>query len=236
MEKKLCLIYSEQKISNESFIEHLNTFGVIIEYIVCVNLEELFKLQVSNHIDIYLINLPSSERDLKDLIRQLNSNNKSTPVIALGSDPEQATYCFEIEGIVDFILPDNPIERFNSAIKKSIYTNKPLIQDINSHSIYFKMGRKVKKFNLNEIYYIEACGIYSKVQLPDKSYIINEIISKVEVRLPSQTFIRVHKSYIINLNSITDLDKKYVYIEEIKIPIGLRYKNNIKNLLYLIEK
>jgi DNA-binding LytR/AlgR family response regulator len=98
------------------------------------------------------------------------------------------------------------------------------------------MGRTLHRFNLEDIDYIEAFSIYSKIYSKGTLFVVNEIISALEIKLSKKAFVRVHKSYIINTNKITNIDNKNIWINQTPIPLGRTYKPLFEGLLKLFDK
>jgi DNA-binding LytR/AlgR family response regulator len=123
--------------------------------------------------------------------------------------------------------------RFDKAILKVMseleINNNP--QDLNSEHIFVKSNLKKRKIYINEIKWIEALGDYVKLITNDKSYVILSTMKAFENELPKKLFLRIHKSYIVNLKKVERYDSKYVEIEKIKLPLSRTRKLELSQAL-----
>jgi len=101
--------------------------------------------------------------------------------------------------------------------------------------IFIKSDKKTIKVDLNEIYYIEGLGDYIKLYTRTKKFVTNLSMKKIESLLPTESFYRIHKSFIISVSKIESIEGNTVKINEIKLPIGNIYRQDfmthIKNFL-----
>nr|WP_287937561.1 LytTR family transcriptional regulator DNA-binding domain-containing protein [Algoriphagus sp.] len=83
----------------------------------------------------------------------------------------------------------------------------------------------------NEILYLKADGLYTKVFTKVKSYLVRDILKGFEDKLPEEQFIRVHKSFLVNVNHVSSFNAKKINLGEVSLPIrrGL-YKELIEKL------
>jgi DNA-binding LytR/AlgR family response regulator len=88
----------------------------------------------------------------------------------------------------------------------------------------------ISRFNYENIDYIEACGVRSKVYNKTEGIFVKNTIASLEQILPKEIFRRVHKSYIINLSKIIGFNHKEFLIDGLQIPIGVSYKPRLEDL------
>jgi DNA-binding LytR/AlgR family response regulator len=81
-----------------------------------------------------------------------------------------------------------------------------------------------------DILIAEADGLYTKIITPTKSYLIRAILKNIEAQLPSNKFLRVHKSYIVNLDHISSFNSKGIKINDTVIPVRRGYYKSLKEL------
>lgn len=87
------------------------------------------------------------------------------------------------------------------------------------------------KFDLNKIIYTEALASFSKVHTQGKTHVVSESISDLHNKLPSDTFLRIHKSYLVSLDKIIGISAKSIILENHKIPVGLSYRENVEKVI-----
>jgi DNA-binding LytR/AlgR family response regulator len=80
--------------------------------------------------------------------------------------------------------------------------NKQLDQ---SNDFYINIDRRLIKIDLPSIYLIEAKGDYIHIKTEDKNYVVHSTLKKIEEKLPDSLFLKIHRSYIINIKKIIDI-------------------------------
>jgi DNA-binding LytR/AlgR family response regulator len=169
-------------------------------------------------------------------INLLNSLEKIPQVILISNHTHYSMEAFEV-GVTDYIQKPVSFERVLKSVSRAIDLIN--LQDKNvkelvaptDNFIFLKSGRELLKFNLNEIIYIEALASFTKVYTPGKTTVISESISELHAKLPPDSFLRIHKSYLVPLSKIIGISTKNVILENHKIPMGLSYRESIEKIL-----
>ena len=100
--------------------------------------------------------------------------------------------------------------------------------------IYVKSDYKIVRINIEQIRYIEAMSEYLRISCEgkDKPIIVLLSMKKIEEHLPSNKFMRIHRSFIINLDKVSEVKKNHVLMEgDVSLPIGDNYKDAFINYL-----
>ena len=100
--------------------------------------------------------------------------------------------------------------------------------------IYVKSDYRIVRIDVEHIRYIEAMSEYLRISCDnrDKPVIVLLSMQKIEEHLPSNKFMRIHRSFIINLDKISEVKKNHVILEgDASMPIGDNYKDNFMNYL-----
>jgi two-component system, LytTR family, response regulator len=129
------------------------------------------------------------------------------------------------------------------AVNKNSDNNKNVIEKnidkgiINSDNLFIKKTKKIVKVPLNEIQYIEVESKYSTLHTNMGKFLIRISLIELMEKLPQNTFIRVHRNYIVNLNSIVefDYDECTVHLKSGSIPMGRSFKNSIAEQLLMLS-
>jgi DNA-binding LytR/AlgR family response regulator len=125
----------------------------------------------------------------------------SIPVIAFSQEDRYAMKSFDA-GVVDYILLPGTTDRFLRAIKRvervSIVNSKaPEVKDM-----YVRSNSKSLRVPFDSVLYIEAMADYVIIQTEDCKYIVHYTMKGIQDKLPVDRFVRVHRSYIVNMNKI----------------------------------
>jgi len=118
-------------------------------------------------------------------------------------------------------MPDSYIEHPH---ENNLSQDSPLI--INDR-IFVRSREKMTKIILSDILYIEAERNYSRIFTKDKEYILSATLKTIEEKLPRNLFVRIHRSYIINLTQIEVVAESYVAIGRVTIPVSAGLKENL---------
>ncbi len=139
---------------------------------------------------------------------------------------------------VDFIQKPVNKERFNNAVAKAINlyqlkTNGVPIEDENF--IFVKSNLKNRKVFLNKLKYIEALGDYVKFVTEKDTFVVLATMKSFEKQLPTDKFLRIHKSYIVNLEKVERYNSKNIEIDKQQLPLSRHKKSNLIEALSAMQ-
>ena len=192
-----------------------------------------------NHIEVDLVFLDIHMPDFTgfDFIDTLKNPPK---IILVTSDKDFAIEAFGYSCIVDYLLKPITEERFNKAIKKaysaqieSVKEIKPQIKE-ELKEFYVNIDRRLIKIDFESVDIIEAKGDYIHIKTDKKNHIVHSTLKKIEVKLPSDVFLKVHRSYIINTNKIIDIEDNSVLINKDVIPVSRANRPELMKRLNLL--
>ncbi|MDB5139818.1 MAG: Two component transcriptional regulator, LytTR family [Mucilaginibacter sp.] len=157
---------------------------------------------------------------------------ENTLVIFTTAYAEYAIDGFEVEAIDYLIKPVN-VDRFKKAVNKAaayrelLKVGQPanLIESVADDYFFVKAERKFIKIYFKDILFIEGLKDYVVMQTDDQKIITAMNIKTIHEQLPQNTFVRISKSYIINVHQITSFDNNVVFIRKHEIPIGNAYRS-----------
>jgi two-component system response regulator LytT len=140
--------------------------------------------------------------------------------------------------IVDYLLKPFSYEEFLAAVQKVqkilSLEQKALIKvDANNEFLFLKSEYKIKRINFNDILYIEGLKDYVKVFTRNQVKPILSLTSlkSLEAKLPSNRFMRVHRSFIVNLEKIDTIERSRIVFEKTYIPVSDQYKDKFQEYL-----
>jgi len=131
---------------------------------------------------------------------------------------------------VDYLHKPISKERFLNAVSKAInlyrlkHEGVPVEDD---NYIFVKSNLKNRKVYLNKLKYIEALGDYVKFVTEKDSFVVLATMKSFENQLPSNKFLRIHKSYIVNLDKIERYNSRNIEIDKQRIPLSRHKKSNL---------
>lgn len=157
---------------------------------------------------------------------------KETFVIFTTAYPEFATDSYEVDAI-DYLIKPIKLERFQKAVEKAQiyfklfkadYANNN-IEQIADDFFFVKADRKIFKVYFNNILFIQGLKDYVVMHSENQKIITAMNIKTIYDQLPKDMFVRVSKSYVINVKHIGSVDNNTVYIGTNEIPIGNIYRD-----------
>jgi DNA-binding LytR/AlgR family response regulator len=153
-------------------------------------------------------------------------------VIFITAKPEYAVKAFDYDA-TDYLQKPITNARFDAAINRAINLQMLLTesQDEDAEHIFIKSKLKKMKVFTSKIKWIEALGDYLKVITEDESHLVLSTMKSFETDLPGEKFVRVHKSYIVNIEKVDKFNSKYAEIGTSKIPLSRNKKDDLKRAL-----
>ena len=226
MEKLRCLVVDDDQLW-QSVLEDLVKKTEFLQLVkVCSNAQEAVQSLISDNVDILISDVEMPEMTGVDLVKSLN---KKPEIIIISSHDKYAVDAFDID-VCDFLLkPIQDYGRFLKAILKA-KTNIESQNDIkpDKESIFFKIDSSLVRFNFKDIIYFEAYGDYVKVATTEGKKVIYSTLKNVDQKLPIDKFIRIHRSYIVNVNHIANIEQNNLEINKEILPISNSYKDALK--------
>lgn len=158
---------------------------------------------------------------------------EDTLVIFTTAYPKYALESYELDAI-DYLLKPIDKSRVQKAINKALTYKKLLSAETEKNTIESNTGdfmiikseRKFFKINFADIKYIEGLKDYVVIYTGNQKLITAMNLKTIHQKIPNSTFLRVSKSYVINLNFIDSFDHHNVYLGENEVPLGEVYKKD----------
>jgi len=217
-----CIIVDDEPIAREIIERYLEPFDQITLVGKCSNAIEANVLLQKNKIDLIFLDIEMPQINGLALVKSLENRPK---VIITTAYREYALEGFELNA-VDYLLKPISQERFLKAINRVLV--KPNMPDVsNPLYIYLKVDLKMVQVFLDEILYIQGLSNYVKVYCKERMLVTYQKLSHLEEVLPTNKFVRSHRSYIVNLSKITSYTHQDIEIGKHELPIGGRYKDEM---------
>ncbi len=177
----------------------------------------------SNEIDILFLDIQMPDLNGLSLLKLLD---KKPATILSTAFSEFALEGYDLD-VADYLLKPVVFDRFVQAVEKAKKRLSVLrINEVETQgeTLFVKDGTKLVKLNLNDILYIEGLKDYVSIYTKSQKIVSLQRMKNLEIALPTDHFLRIHHSYIINLNAIQTIHKEYIEINQNSIPIGETYR------------
>ena len=228
-----CIIVDDEPVAREILENHLSGIEKVKVAGSCKNALEAFQIVSTQKIDLIFLDINMPEISGLSFAKSINKNIK---VIFTTAYREYAVDGFDLQA-VDYLLKPISFERLLQAINKFLNENTPVryenvvIEEENSDYFFVRSDRKMIKISFPEILFIESLGDYLKIHLKEKTVVTRETIVNIEAKLPQKDFLRVHRSFVVALNTIDSFTNEFVEIGTKQIPISRSYKKEVMDRL-----
>lgn len=158
---------------------------------------------------------------------------KNTLVIFTTAYSEFALESYEVDAL-DYLLKPIMKTRFDKAVKKALSYREMLstglqsdnsFESVDEDYIFVRSDRKICKIDLKKILFIGGLKDYVVIHTDDQRYITAINMKTIYEKLPKSIFVRVSKSYVVNVKHIDSFDNNDIQIGKYEIPIGGIYRN-----------
>ena len=218
-----CLIVEDEIMARKS----LSTLCQKLDHIILVDAlasaEEALPIIETKNIDLVLLDIEMPGMSGIDLLEKVTV----VPQVIFTTGNKQYAYeAFEYD-VTDFLKKPITQTRFAKAIDKAVHRHMQLEAIATAsadHEIYVKSDGRYTRLLLADILFFENVGDYVKVITEDQSYIIHGSLKSIESKINNTRFLKVHRSFVINLDKIVDIEDNSIVIAKNLIPISRAHK------------
>jgi two-component system, LytTR family, response regulator len=229
-----CIIVDDELHGLNLLKKHMAQVSFLsLEFATTNPLEAINKI-ITEKIDLVFLDIHMPQMSGLEFIQTINGKSK---VILCTAYAEYALEGFE-HNVVDYLLKPISFPRFLRAAQKAmniIEQEKPTDMGTADDFIFVKTEQKGKmvKINFAEVHYIESLGNYVRFVSPASKIVALFTMKEVQSILPQHRFVRVHNSFIVNLDWVTGIEGNELIIKNNaqKIPIGITYKDTVLTAL-----
>ncbi|MEZ4987643.1 MAG: LytTR family DNA-binding domain-containing protein [Saprospiraceae bacterium] len=192
-------------------------------------------------VDLVLLDVEMPDFSGLDLVAQLKSNN--TMVVFVSSKETYALEAFEyLENVKDYLLKPVTLPRLLKAIERveglrntplqssdkapeSVSTMVAAGDIAQEKHLFVKTDRKLVRIDLDELLYVETIGDYAIFKTEKGQFTVHTTLKSVSERLEGNHFVKVHRSFIVNVHKIKDIEDNNLLINDKVIPISRNHRN-----------
>lgn len=234
-----CIIIDDEATARaiiSQLCSNVSSLNVLEEF---PNAMQAIKYLNQNEVDLIFLDIHMPDFTGFDFIETLKNPPK---IILTTSDPNFAIQAFEYDCIIDYLVKPITQERFDKAILKAEASDVPKVKTESNNAVetssgndlYINIDRRLIKIDIPTIYLIEAKGDYILVKTEDKNYTVHSTLKKIEEKLPNDLFLKVHRSYVINVQKIIDIEDNSVLIKKDVIPVSRSNRPELMKRLNLL--
>ena len=230
-----CFIIDDEQMARDSLKWHcskIDTLNIKGEFSNPIEaMEELEK----NCPDLIFLDIHMPELTGIELLKNLTMKPK---VILTTTDSSFALDSYEYD-VVDYLIKPFNFPRFLKAYNKVIgqieqvkHQSPP--ENETANELYVNINKKLIRIPVGEVLFVEACGDYAKIKTSDSNHVVHTTMKKIIDKLPQDKFQKVHRSFIVNLSKIVDIQDNSILIEDKVIPVSRSNKQALLKRLNMI--
>jgi DNA-binding LytR/AlgR family response regulator len=155
-------------------------------------------------------------------------------IIVVSAKADYALAAFE-KHVVDYLVKPVTLTRFISAITfaQKIQQSRQAPKEVTG-SLFVKADGRWHKVQIRDIKYLQAMGDYVRIFTATEKYMVNKTMKVILEHLPEDKFVRVHRSYTVNVDHIDNIEERTIVIDRDVIPISERHKADFMQHLNLL--
>ncbi|MFD2718340.1 LytR/AlgR family response regulator transcription factor [Hymenobacter monticola] len=233
-----CLVVDDNEM-NRLLLEHLIELTPQLELrasfangVDCLN----FFTQ-GGQVDVLFLDIEMPQLTGLELVRILPE--PPPDIVLVTSHRDYAVDAFDLH-VTDYVVKPVELPRFLQAVQRVVQRRqaapvqpRPSLAAAAAESefIFVKVNKKLLQVRLDDILYVEALSDYCVLVLDKQKLIVYSSLRRLEERLPVPRFVRVHRSYIINMRRIESVEDHMVRFAQVEVPVGKSYQEAFQRQL-----
>ena len=227
-----CVIIDDEPLAREGMSNYVHEVDFLNLVVTCENPVELAQILDKYPVDLLFLDIQMPKMNGLDFLKIVQ---KPPMVIVTTAFPSYALEGFQLN-VLDYLLKPITFDRFFKSVNKAkdyfnltTKSTYPELQKTNTASDYFfiKCGSKYEKIQFADILYAEGMQNYVTIHTKKGKYMTLLYLKNLEENLDKQSFIRVHKSFVVAIDKIESIEGNEISIESHRIPISRNYREQV---------
>lgn len=232
MSKIRCLIVDDEEPARKLLANFVGRLPMLEQVDACRNPMEASEVLREKPVDLLFLDIQMPGLTGLEFLRSLQ---RPPAVIFTTAYPDYAIEGYQLD-VIDYLLKPFSFERFHQAVQKAAERLKLIAAargEAGQEYLAVKSEHKVYKLRFSDIRYIEGMREYVAFHTREGRILSLLSLKKLEEELPSDRFLRVHKSFIVAMEEVRALDGNRLDLGgEVFIPIGGSYREEVKGRLF----
>lgn len=229
-----CLVIDDNIIARTTLKQLVKQDRDLVLAGECENAMDAYRKIMDEPVDLLLLDIEMEGMTGIELVRSLGSKN---PVIIFTtSKKEYAAEAFELN-VADYITKPVTPARFLQAVEKAKEIHRSKKQEVKIEEdafLFIRDSSIVRRLKIDEILYAEAMGDYVKLYTTEKFYSVHSSLKEVEGKLPDSKFLRVHRSFIVQVGKIDTMEGGTLIINRKMVPVADTYRAALNRRLNIL--
>ena len=236
-----CIAIDDEPLALKKLVTYIKKIPYLELVAQCRSAIEAQRVIDNQEVEAIFLDINMPDLNGLDFAKSMQNHSKGPVMVFTTAYSEYAIEGYKANG-VGYLLKPYSFEEFEDAVlkvKEICEIRQQAMTEVTAQSdddgiIFVKSDYKIVRIAIEHITHIEAMSEYLRITCDDKERPVIVLLSmkKIEEHLPSNQFMRIHRSFIINLKKISEIKKNHVVIEgDISLPIGDNYKDAFMNYL-----
>jgi two-component system, LytTR family, response regulator len=230
-----CLVVDDEPLALDILTDYIEKVPFLKLVSATTSAFEALAIAQRDEVDLIFLDVQMPELTGIQFLKIINAKCN---VILTTAYSQYALDGYELD-VADYLLKPIAFDRFyksvlkvqNSLLQVNPVTQVKVIDNTINSFIFVKTEHRIQKIYLDDILYIEGLKDYISIFTKTERVITLQHMKKMEEALPSERFIRVHKSYIVSIDKIESIERSRIQICDKIIPIGDTYRDNFFKLI-----
>ena len=228
-----CIVIDPHALQRINTISKINSHDALRSTNEFSTSTDALEFLEDNNTDLIFLEIDTPNLNGFEFLDLIKTTGNGMPKVIITTKNTNHAFKSYRYDVVDFLAKPLNESLFQNAIDKvlKISSSKEQNKETDTQHIFIKSNLKKRKVYIKDIKWIEALGDYVKLITNNGSFVILSTMKAFENELPSKKFLRIHKSYIINLKKVERYNSKFVEIENSQIPLSRNKKNTLTDAL-----
>lgn len=226
-----CLIVDDDEMARKSLellCQKIDDLEIIA---ICASGLEAMKLLKKEEVDLVLLDIQMPDISGMDLIKSMD---KLPQIIFTTGHAEYAVEAFEYR-VTDFLTKPIELPRLLKAIDRARENQSASLGgDGETSELFLKVDGRYVRIDLDKVLYIESLGDYVTFRTEKEKYIVHSTLKNIDDKIQNKNFLKVHRSYVVNLSKVVDIEETNMVIHDKVIPISRAHRPILMNRIKTI--
>lgn len=225
-----CIAIDDEPLALQQISSYIERTPFLEQVALCQSAFEALDILSNTQVDLLFVDINMPDLNGLDFVKSLT---QKPFLIFTTAYSEYALEGFKVDA-TDYILKPIGYEDFLKAVNKvkaRFQTDNETSDklSLNSENLFVKSDYKLIRINLADIKYIESANEYVQIHIENEKPITTLIrLKNMEEQLPKNRFMRVHRSFIVNLEKVKIIDRNRIVFDKVYIPVGDQYKDTFQ--------
>jgi DNA-binding LytR/AlgR family response regulator len=234
-----CIIVDDEFLARQLLEGYVGKVSYLELAGLCENAFEAIRILQEQRIDLVFLDVNMPELSGINFIKSLKHKPE---IIITTAYSEHALEGYQLD-VIEYLLKPIYFERFLQAANKAKdlielkakaneadKSGQASITSVEDNSFFIKTGpQKIIKINLQDILYVESLHEYIRIHVRNDSFTIYHSLKSLLEILPSDQFVQIHRSFVVNFSRISVVEGNTVKIDSIELSVGKNYREDFMN-------